>query len=74
MRWSENFTAILNERGYEINYKKTSKDEDGYGKTEIQACEPGQTWKPIKQFIKDDVEESLHELVRGNVSLNGWFK
>ena len=24
-------------------------------------------WKPIKQFIKEDVEESLHELVRGNV-------
>ena len=67
MRWSENFAAILNERGYEINYEKTFIDEDGYMKTEIQARKAGQSWKPIKQFIEDDVEESLHELVRGNV-------
>ena len=33
----------------------------------IQARKPGQNWKPIKQFIKEDIEESLHELVRGNV-------
>merc|ERR1711888_60598 len=30
MRWNENFAAILNERGYEINYEKTFIDEDGY--------------------------------------------
>ena len=24
-------------------------------------------WKPIKDFIKDDVDESYHELIRGNV-------
>ena len=48
MRWSENFAAILNEKGYEINYERTSKDEDGYMKTDIQARKPGQTWKPIK--------------------------
>ena len=27
----------------------------------------GQDWKPIQQFIKEDVGESLHELIRGNV-------
>ena len=67
MRWDENFAAILLERGYEISYEKTSKDEDGYMKTEIQARKSGQKWKPIKQFMEEDVEESLHELVRGNV-------
>ena len=24
-------------------------------------------WKPLKQFIEEDVDESLHELIRGNV-------
>ena len=24
-------------------------------------------WKPLDQFIKEDVDESLHELIRGNV-------
>ena len=67
MRWNENFAAILLERGYEISYEETFKDEDGYLDTDIQARKPGQEWKPIKQFIEDDVEESLHELVRGNV-------
>ena len=28
MRWSENFAAILKDRGYEINYEKTSNDEN----------------------------------------------
>ena len=67
MRWSENFAAILLERGYEISYENSSKDEDGYTKTDIQARRPGQNWKPIKQFIEEDIEESLHEMVRGNV-------
>ena len=60
MRWNENFAAILLERGYEINYQATYKD--GYLNTEIQARKPGQRWKPIKQFIEEDIEESLHEL------------
>ena len=64
MRWSENFAAILNEKGYEINYERTSKDEDGYMKTDILARKPGQTWKPIKQFVAEEVEESYHELIR----------
>jgi hypothetical protein len=34
---------------------------------DIQARKLGQDWKPLKQFIEEDVEESLHELVRGNV-------
>ena len=67
MRWSENFAAILLERGYEISYKKTYRDEDGNLNTDIQARKLGQDWKPLKQFIEEDVEESLHELVRGNV-------
>ena len=37
MRWSENFAAILKDRGYEINYEKTSNDENGSIQSGIQA-------------------------------------
>ena len=68
MRWSENFAAILLERGYEISYENSTTDEDGYMKTDIRARQPGQNWKPLKQFIEEDIEESLHELVRGTAT------
>ena len=41
--------------------------EDGSSETNIRARGKGQEWKPIKQFMEENLEESLHELVRGNV-------
>ena len=35
--------------------------------TEVEARKRNCGWKPIKMFIQEDVDESLHELVRGNV-------
>ena len=67
MRWDENFAAILLERGYEIDYTQTTKLDDGSLQINIRARNKGKEWKPIKQFIEEDLEESLHELVRGNV-------
>ena len=67
MRWNENFAAILLERGYEIDYTQTHTLEDGSSETNIRARARGQEWKPIKQFMEENLEESLHELVRGNV-------
>ena len=67
MRWNENFAAILLERGYEIDYTQTHTLEDGSSETNIRARLKGQEWKPIKKFIEENLEESIHELVRGNV-------
>ena len=67
MRWDENFAAILLERGYEIDYTQGYTIEDGYLKTNIRARAKGKEWTPIKQFMEENLEESLHELVRGNV-------
>ena len=67
MRWDENFAAILLERGYEIDYTQVSKFDDGSSKVNIRARVKGHDWKPIRQFIEEDLEESQHELVRGNV-------
>ena len=64
MRWDENFAAILLERGYEIDYAQAHTIEDGYLKTNIRARAKGKEWKPIKQFMEENLEESLHELVR----------
>ena len=33
----------------------------------LSAGAKGKEWKPIKQFMDEDLDESLHELVRGNV-------
>ena len=70
MRWDENFGAIVQERGYEMKYK-IEKDNAGNWSTIVKARKASNKnsddWKPIKQFIKEDVDESLHELVRGNV-------
>ena len=66
MRWDENFAAILLERGLEIRYTLVP-DEEGNWDTIVEGKPNGGEWKPIKQFIEDDVEESLHELIRGNV-------
>ena len=67
MRWDENFAAILRDRGWHINYE-VIKDEEGNWDTIVKAkVKEKDEWKPIKQFIKEDVDESLHDLVRGNV-------
>ena len=38
--------------------------KDGVPTPEIEARSAGGNWKPIKQFIAEDVEESYHELIR----------
>ena len=67
MRWTENFAAILLEKGYEIDFSESYKITDGASDKHIRARTKGQNWKPIHQFIDEDLDESLHELVRGNV-------
>ena len=66
MRWDENFAAILLERDWEMKYE-VIKDGGGNWVTEVKARKSNCDWKPIKSFILEDVEDSLHELVRGNV-------
>ena len=66
MRWDENFAAILLERGLETKYKVV-EDEEGNWDTVVERRVKGGKWKLLKQFIEEDVDESLNELVRGNV-------
>ena len=66
MRWDENFASILRDKGYHIKYQLI-KDDEGNWDTVVEGRTTKGEWKPIKNFIKEDVQESLHELLRGNV-------
>ena len=66
LRWPANFASILLEKGCSINIElvKTDGGETVY---QYEARSGNGEWKPLEQFIKEDVEESYHELIRGNV-------
>ena len=65
LRWDAVFASILAARGYSINFKIQSVD--GGTEVTVEARTKNGNWKPIKDFIKEDVDESYHELIRGNV-------
>ena len=65
MRWPANFAAIMMERGYEVQFNCHKTDEDF--NVEVEIREKGKDWKQLEEFLKENVEESRHELIRGNV-------
>ena len=67
MRWDENFASILQERGIDIKYEVIKDDEDNWDTIVEAKRDKDEKYKPIKLFIEEDVDESLHELIRGNV-------
>ena len=67
MRWEENFGTILQDKGFDVKYT-VSKNEKGNWDTIVEARKNMEDdYKPIMLFIQEDVEETLHELVRDNV-------
>ena len=68
VRWSENFTSMLEEFGWVIHY-----EVDCEGREQITVDVPedgGETVeKPWKTFLEENVPESHHELIRRNVLL-----
>ena len=67
LRWDPIFSSILADNGYDINFKCESVD--GVFQVEVEARTEQGDWKPLKDFIKEDVSESYHKLVRDNVGL-----
>ena len=65
MRWDANFVTIMLERGYHLNMKVEQTDGHWNVAPEVRTSQGD--WKPLDQFIKEDVNESFHELIRGNV-------
>ena len=71
LRWDENFAAILRTQKCSLKYT-IEEDVDGNPRTSI-SVEHIKNGKlrtdPIKIYIKEHIDESLHECIRGNVLL-----
>ena len=65
LRWDANFASIMLKRGYSISIQRVTID--GRQTFVYEARTVNGDWKPLKQFIQEDVEVSFHELIRGNV-------
>ena len=70
MRWNENFTSILREKGYNIIWTadKGCLDQCPEVKIEVEFIKEG-VKKPVelREFLQKEVDESLHEFIRTNV-------
>ena len=65
LRWSPNFAAILLEKGYHICYDVQLID--GKWQQYIKGRDDHGPWKKLEDFLKEDVDDTNHELIRGNV-------
>ena len=64
MRWKENFISILKEMGWTLIFNE-SQDATIESEIEVQ-LQDGRT-KTLEQFLQEDADESIHELIRNNV-------
>ena len=62
-RYDENFSSFLVENGYTMEY---IRNEDGSSQTIVKSKD-GRSKKSLKEFLIEDVDDSLHELIRTNV-------
>ena len=71
LRWDENFAAILRDKGLNLIYS-VIPDDVGYPVTHIEVeyfKNNVKTKIGLKQYIEEEMDSSLHDLIRGNVLL-----
>ena len=56
---------IMMNKGFTVRFFRNRSDDDQEPIIEVRTIDGN--WKPLMQFIKEDVKESLQELIRGNV-------
>ena len=64
-RYDENFSTILVQIGYEIHFIRDRANE--YTETIVVKKDNREINKPLKDFLWEDIGESLHETIRTNV-------
>ena len=71
MRWNENFSTILKEKGYKIIWKQEKGTENVCLKdisVHVEFHKNGQIKEePLRDFLNIECDESLHESIRTNV-------
>ena len=71
LRWNENFAAILRKKGIIVRHV-IEDDEDGYPCTTVYVDydKDGKVHtEKIKDYLEKEMDDSLHEAIRGNVLL-----
>ena len=63
-RYDENFSSFLVENGYDMTY---TVKEDGTTDTLVKSKDGRPIDKKLETFLKEDIDESLHEMIRTNV-------
>ena len=63
-RWEIDLKSIFKEKGWDIKCTLKKDDEDNWDTIVKAIKSKEESYKSIKQFIKEDVEESIHELIR----------
>ena len=63
-RYDENFSAFLAENNYSIEY---FTNPDGTTETTIKSNDSRDIAKNLQDFLSEDIDESLHEMIRTNV-------
>ena len=71
MRWEENFSTILKEKGYKIIWRQEKSGKDFcYNDVHVyvEFVKDGKTkMVPLKYFLENECDESTHESIRTNV-------
>ena len=61
-RWPENLTAILHERGIGVRCLIDIHQQESY-----EVFSNTNNWVPMEEYIKNEMDETLHEVMRRNV-------
>ena len=70
MRWDENMTAILREKGLKIEYilqNKTKDNEENEEEITIVHFNGGKSCLPLDEYLQTQDGQSIHEILRNNV-------
>ena len=67
MRWMENFTSILKEKGWVIIWDFEDKSEDEVLDVAVKVQLQDGSIKSLETFLEEDADESIHEYIRTNV-------
>ena len=64
-RYDENFSTILEQMGYEIHYTRDRANKNT--ETIVVNKDDRKIQKPLEAFLREDIDDSLHEMIRTNV-------
>ena len=67
LRWNENFSSILRDRGWTIIWNFGQDTEESAINAHVEVQLPSGQTKLLEEFLKEDADESLHEFIRTNV-------